>query len=63
MGNGSAVQHRKATVGPTTQSTGDLVRPGLDDNSSWEQILAILEQKGFEPSFGSGAETDTYKPL
>ena len=40
--------HRKAAVGPTAQLRGDLVRPGLYDNSSWEQILVILEEKGLE---------------
>ena len=39
---------RKAVVGPTAQPRGDLVRPRLWDNSSWEHILAILEEKGLE---------------
>lgn len=40
--------HREIAVGPAAQARGDHVRPGLYDNSSWEQILAILEEKGFE---------------
>jgi hypothetical protein len=38
----------QTAVGTTAQPGGDLVRPGLYDNSSWEQILVILEEKGFE---------------
>jgi hypothetical protein len=48
MDNGSAMPYREAAVGPTARPRGDLVRPGLYDNSSWQQILLILEEKGFE---------------
>jgi hypothetical protein len=50
MDNGVAMPGRNTIVELIAEPKGDLVRPGLYDDSSWEQILAILEERGFECS-------------
>jgi hypothetical protein len=52
MDNGAAMPERNVVVELIAEPMGDVVRPRLCDNSSWEQILAILEEKGFESNAG-----------
>ena len=49
---------RIAMVELIAERKSDLVRPGVYDTSSWEQILPILEEKGFECS----ADPETVAP-
>jgi len=50
------MSHLKGAVGPTAEPRGEFVRPGLYDNSSWEQILAILVEKGFDDKVEEGKD-------
>jgi hypothetical protein len=48
--------HRETAIGRPAQPRGDLVRPGLRDNSSWEQILAILVEKSVDDKANEGKD-------